>query len=454
MCAYLLETTRKALTQANRLTCENRSLYFDRFAEPTLEKKERQNWFKVGVDKTVTKEAASREVFSLLPGATFLHARLMSRLMVNMAGGVMENAGLLLDRYGLPTIPGSAIKGCARRMALQALHDWSTAKDQMPTTDDVGTDCRRGFNTPADMLAAIALVFGWVEQDWKGNSDFAWACGEAPEPIWAETSARLSAALGVSPADHTPWKKLPNFGGSVAFLPARPNADPGIELDVLTPHHKDYYDGKIPTATDTEDPVPVFFPAVKAQKEGDYFTFPLLPLRRATPEEVNHARLWLAQGLALFGLGAKTNAGYGWFDSSEEYSAKVDEDLARKQRAETEERRRQADAERKKAEAEEISRRKRELEQTLAGLSPQEQEDKKIELMTPEQFETKIRAFLKERKKGGPTDEERQAIIRALRGPRIGYWNEFKPRATNGELSTIEKAIRALSRTMNLGKMP
>lgn len=27
----------------------------------------------------------------------------------------MENAGLSLDRYGLPHIPGSAVKGCARR---------------------------------------------------------------------------------------------------------------------------------------------------------------------------------------------------------------------------------------------------------------------------------------------------------------------------------------------------
>ena len=44
----------------------------------------------------------------------------MSRLMVDLAGGVMENANLNLDRYGLPRIPGSAIKGLARRMALQA----------------------------------------------------------------------------------------------------------------------------------------------------------------------------------------------------------------------------------------------------------------------------------------------------------------------------------------------
>jgi hypothetical protein len=37
------------------------------------------------------------------------------------------------------------------------------------------------------------------------------------------------------------------------------------------------------------------------------------PLRSCPPELVAKARSWLAEGLATFGLGAKTSAGYGWF---------------------------------------------------------------------------------------------------------------------------------------------
>src|SRR5208282_3126445 len=93
-------------------------------------------------------------------------AQLQSRLMVNMAGGVMENAGLCLDRFGLPYIPGSAVKGCARRMAIQRL-----IEVELPSVK-------------SDLLIQIALAFGWGEQDWSSEktdgrfkSDFAYAAG-------------------------------------------------------------------------------------------------------------------------------------------------------------------------------------------------------------------------------------------------------------------------------------
>lgn len=45
-------------------------------------------------------------------------ATLQARMMVNMAGTVIENAGLCLDRhFGMPYIPGSALKGIALRGA-------------------------------------------------------------------------------------------------------------------------------------------------------------------------------------------------------------------------------------------------------------------------------------------------------------------------------------------------
>jgi len=306
--------TRQALNKTQQI--DNRSLYFDRFADPTLRDDTKRSWFEKGAKILVCEEAQKRARF---PSAVSVKARLMSRLMVNMSGGVMENAGLCLDRYGLPYIPGSAVKGCARRMALQALHDWVHAGTEALDSQDISVPCRASFAKPAEMLVAICTVFGWVEQDWGDQSDLAWACGSQRESIWPEACLMLSERFRWKLPEHRPWKKLPTFAGQVAFLPAFPNVDPKIELDVLTPHHKKYYESKDPqaVATDTEEPIPVLFPVVKPQSDKGFFAFPLLPLRQAEAALLDHAKLWLAQGLSIFGIGAKTNAGYGWFDSNQ-----------------------------------------------------------------------------------------------------------------------------------------
>ncbi len=317
---------------------------------------------------SVPSESLTRTAWLTAANVTQLHARLMSRLMVDLAGGVMENANVHLDRYGLPLIPGSAVKGCARRMALQALHDWIAAGTDRPAEDDACAPCCEGFDTPAHMLAAIARVFGWVETDWSDEknrekqngqwvettwkSDFAWACSPASEksaPTGQNTSAQGNALGNGHPTTSSPERAaqhvrnlfadvralLPShktFAGTIAFLPASPNADPGLELDVVTPHHTEYYQSNNPNAvaTDTEDPIPVYFPAVKSQDgKQDYFTFPLIPLRLAADGDLALAKRWLAHGLRLFGLGAKTAAGYGWFEPiSEEAKAAAEQATA------------------------------------------------------------------------------------------------------------------------------
>ena len=370
--------------------CKSRSLFLCRFADPAAkdagDRQPRREWFDALLEKAPAFPFGnSRNIWvadsSTGPQAQLLYAQLQSRLMVNMAGGVMENAGLCLDRFGLPYIPGSAVKGCARRTALAALREWCETGQQPGITagdhDNAFKVACAPFATPADMLAEIARIFGWSDQDWsdkraKGRfiSDFAWAGSGAstgssaftqdevqqleatgtPDPkaaaqswpILRDTVARkLACDLRISiPEDESaPWKLLPNFAGSVAFLPAYPedlgNEVPGLsipqvpklgklELDVLTCHHRDYYANDAPdaVATDTEEPVPVVFPAVAS---GHVFAFPLAPLRGADTRLVAQARDWLKTGLQTFGLGAKTNAGYGWFDASEDLQKIVKE---------------------------------------------------------------------------------------------------------------------------------
>jgi CRISPR/Cas system CMR subunit Cmr6 (Cas7 group RAMP superfamily) len=462
----ILHETKKALGGDGLRGLTSRSLKLDRFAEPDSkddrQQTPRKDWFK----KLVEMKAEAPESSTLAwlpPDAPVVHARLMGRLLVDLAGGVMENANLRLNRYGLPIIPGSAVKGCARRMALQALHDWTAAGTSRPDPGDACGPCCDNFESPAQMLAAIACVFGWVEQDWRSRqtkdgpftSDFAWACGEDHETIWTEACQRLASRFGWRRSGSCPWKELPSFAGSVSFLPAMPNKDPGLELDVVTPHHTKYYqDPEMLEALDTEDPIPVYFPAVCSQKEGDYFSFALLPRRPASSTDLPNAKLWLAQGLELFGLGAKTNAGYGWFDASEAYQESIQSKLRAAQiQAETE-RAAAEEAARLRKETEDKQRRKAEEQAALAGLSPDEEADWRLAQLSPTQFDAKVRAFCKDPRRGGPTEEEKKAIVRALRGDQAAYWSQFKGKATKGELATVDQAIRALNKQLNGDKMP
>lgn len=453
MAISLILDTRRALGD-NERGCTSRSLFKDRLTDPQAREDERKRWFTALIAKQPEKVARA----TWLPStATQLYARLISRLMVDLAGGVMENANVLLDRYGLPYIPGSAVKGCARRLALQALHDWVAAATPRPATDDACAPCCEGFETPAHLLAAIARVFGWVEKDWDAGkkdglfrSDFGWACGEEHEAIWAQASQHLAQVFGWKLPDEKPWKELRSFAGTIAFLPAYPNADPGLELDVVTPHHTEYYKGKLPTATDTEDPVPVYFPTVRPQRDTHYFAFPLIPLRRAADGDLDRAKNWLAHGLELFGLGAKTAAGYGWFDASETLQKAIktrrEDELTKAARKAKEE---------QEAHEAELRRQKKAAEaKALEGLSPDEQEDWKIAQLTDQQFETKLKNFFKEPRRGGPSDSERPAIIRALKGPRLEIWKQFKAKATKGDLATSAAAIHTLNKKLHGDKMP
>ncbi len=243
-------------------------------------------------------------------GASVVFAKLEARMILNSAGGVVENGGICLDRNsGIPYIPGSTVKGCARRFAI-----WDLSQ-----TEDTAKK--------AEKLARLCLVFGYGDTEWKAgrdtrkghsHSDFWLAmvpledAGAELDPrrdkAWQEVAGRARQIL----ADKLGTESLPRqLQGCVSFLPAFPERDPGIDLDILTCHHPDYYQGGRPVATDDENPNPVVFPAVA---KGASFRFPILPIRpRCADEFLAAARDALSEGLQQFGLGGKTNAGYGWF---------------------------------------------------------------------------------------------------------------------------------------------
>jgi CRISPR/Cas system CMR subunit Cmr6 (Cas7 group RAMP superfamily) len=338
----------------------SRSLWFERFADPRLRddtyNTPRREFFEQGI-KLKAVRAHSRAWLQFLrqelalPWNDLRFAQLQARLLVNAGGGVMQNAGLALDRFsGQPFVPGAAVKGCARRSAIQELH--ALGAGWLPPEGTPETDSQRHerIQECAALLANIVRVFGWTEQEWnrrddyrperrddesdaafqkrwetawrKKRSDFAWACGNGLwEPVRTEVATRLAMQMGIPQhPDHPFWRRVRNHAGLGRFLPAypvdvtlgEPASTPEVgklELDLLASHHRRYHEGDphYDKAPDTEDPNLVFFPTVAA---GHVFVFAVLVEDGAL---VKTARDWLMQGLEIFGLGAKTSSGYGWF---------------------------------------------------------------------------------------------------------------------------------------------
>ncbi len=332
----------------NDLTgCQNRSLFYNRFVDPRCKKEDRDKIFnklaglKTDLSKCVFWNLWIHRAGQKSAEQEIIYARQKSRMMINMSGGVMENAGLCLDRFGIPYIPGSAVKGCARRMAIQELFE-----------------ARTSGNSPdsslAEMLTQIAIVFGWGEQDWnpqKKNgvfiSDFVYAIGSEKWDVISQRVASQFVSKGIFEKEPKHFKDFGAFAGTVSFLPAYPVyfdltdfklmclqnnilKDVVIEVDVVTCHHTQYYNGELNIASDDEEPNPVKFPAIAA---GHLFAFPIFSLKNATQESLKAARKWLSEGLKNFGIGAKTAAGYGWFeDVTEQFKTKINEFFCEKLR--------------------------------------------------------------------------------------------------------------------------
>lgn len=333
------------------------------------------------------------------PGAATFTAGLGARLIVNQAGGVLENAGLCLHRhYGNPYIPGSAVKGVARHAAWCA---WNEEPD---------TDKKR------QIAKMFVRVFGYPTGDKALNAYI--------EP---DEKKRVASA------------------GGIAFLAAVPDGRVGLAVDIVNCHHPDYYSGKQDDAYDNESPNPQFFPVVES---GAEFRFTLVPLGRLGEERsvcLEQAQKWLLVALTLHGVGAKTAAGYGWFAYDEAAEQR------RQQLAEEREARRLAE-ETRRAEAEKRRIEKEEQREKLAAMSPAEQADAEVADWNDDALQARLDKFHIARK--GPSEELKAAIVRALRNDRLNVWSAFKQKATKGEPAKAADAVRKASKDLGLGKMP
>ena len=333
--------------------------------------------------------------FADMPSARRFIMQLRGRLLVNHAGGILENTGLCLHRhFGCPYIPGTAIKGIARH---QAWIEWREALD--------GTAEKRSA------ALKLALVFGFPAGDpvpkKKGGRDM-----NRPQ----DTDFLDHYLVVEFPELFGPGAPKETFGGTVCFLPAFPvtvnGKRPRLAKDITTCHHSNYYRGKQPAAFDNEQPNVLPFPVVES---GVSFEFALKPGSRAESVQT-HAATELPQpfdplafaekclrtGLQDHGLGAKTAAGYGWF--TEDTATEQSVEAARRAALQQEEERRRGEAE------------KRREKDRLEQLSPEDRRAEELGAMDDDDF----KGYLWEVET--KDDTEKRAVVKAVLKQKKHIW--------------------------------
>lgn len=200
-------------------------------------------------------------------GCNVVEAELKGRLAINLSDSLVPNAGICLDRmFGVPYIPGSAVKGICRHTALFRLRSGELSID----------DFRNIFGTS---------VADFTDKGELG--DFADAKDRDGNAIKRDQK------------------------GCIDFLSAYPIDDAKIVVDISTVHYPKYYGSGEVSDLGNESPLPNSFPVVE---KGCKFAFPL----RLNGMVSDHDALAKAKELLIcaienVGVGAKTAAGYGWF---------------------------------------------------------------------------------------------------------------------------------------------
>jgi CRISPR-associated protein Cmr6 len=234
-----------------------------------------------------------------------IEAKPVWRFVVGLGAAHVLETGITLHRlFGLPIIPGSALKGAARTWALLKLAEELGVPILSPT------EAAAKSQTPLEKFEAVILS----------------------QESEREQAALLSQLLQDSTIpDEAPIRNLspqelrekcqPFFevfgsterAGSVIFFDAIPLKVPKFQLDIMNPHYPNYYrkPEKNPPA-DWESPNPVFFLTVTETP----YRFAIAARSEQGNRLLDLAEKWLKGALADLGIGAKTSADYGFWDVS------------------------------------------------------------------------------------------------------------------------------------------
>ena len=330
-----------------------------------------------------------------------IYGELQGRLIVNLSDSLIQNAGICLDRNtGLPFIPGSAVKGVSRHVALEHLINGAWTLDE------------------------FVCVFGCSEADFKDKGEL---------------------------RSYSDKVDVKTRKGGVDFLSARPITEPTIVVDISNVHYPDYYKTGELRNLSNEKPNPNTFPAIE---KGVRYAFCVVANGMDGIDDGLFAKVRdvLVEAITVRGLGAKTGAGYGWFTDVTEEVEKValrEKEIAEAKRLASEVKAKE-EAARMEAKAE---------AQRIASLSPC---DRILERWSLAPNLKAIVNGNDISKFDNRADDEKKGIVEALRTDGIGakVWAIIKGVSTGDPKKKLrnpsaESTIRGYCKnTLKLGKMP
>ncbi len=247
---YLPNATTRLLTEGQLKKCKNLGLILDKYApETAIQKSEgKSTWLKeiaAGsyLDLRLT-ESVYRRWLNMIEavGALYFSALTDWRMVVGLGGeSVLETDLTLHHLYGIPYIPGSALKGLTRAYVTGEVYP----------SKDIDHDNE-----------VVKRIFGTQKE-----------------------------------------------AGTVIFFDAMPiDGRATFVLDIMNSHYPNYY-GEKKLPTNDQNPNPVTFLTVA----NTSFMFALASRRPEYEQDARDAMGWLKTALEKYGVGGKTNAGYGYF---------------------------------------------------------------------------------------------------------------------------------------------
>jgi CRISPR-associated protein Cmr6 len=251
-----------------------------------------------------------------------------SKLIVGLGVSNTLEIGITLHHvYGFPFIPASAIKGITRTWTLINLaNQLGVPMICTPSSEEEerkGEDDRKP-KTPFQQLVNLLDTSLLPEQEFTRQKQITVFQRIQQHSAVADLNGAICT---MTFEDFTKHKYVgffqrifgyPGSSGNVVFFDALPTDAPRLAVDVMNVHYPDYY-SKQELPSDDQNPIPITFLTI--DKETD-FCFAVAPRRYRYGNDGNNAndmddarmaRTWLQYALCDIGVGAKTGAGYGYF---------------------------------------------------------------------------------------------------------------------------------------------
>lgn len=244
---------------------------------------------------------------------------LQSPLVVGLGGKNPLEFGITLHHVtGLPYIPGSALKGVTRAYTLLLIAE----QLQIPVLQGPAFLRMKERKPPKETpLEALDTLLSVVEL--QSQQEALAALNKAlrdPDLGDQRLEKQFSLEEIVDRSDATQFRTM--FGstessGQIVFgdgvVKVLPKDGTLFRVDVMTPHFPKYYGSEGGASpSDDDSPNPVLFLTVAT---GTAFGFAVCGRSDSVADDVSSAMNLLREALDIMGIGAKTAAGYGVFQS-------------------------------------------------------------------------------------------------------------------------------------------